>query len=90
MSRPVTYLTWTVHSIDDRDHAVKIYYDNSAELVVNTAKQPVTWSRPEVPGLEVLQIGSQEQPVLAKDGDDLRIDWGYLYVAAAKQEVSTS
>ena len=86
VSRPVTYLTWTVHSIDGRDHAVQIYYDNSAELVVNTAEQPVTWSRPEVPGLEVLQIGSQEQPVLAKDGDDLRIDWGYLYVAAAKQD----
>ena len=85
LSRPVTYLTWTAHSIDDRDHAVKIYYDNSAEVVVNTAKQPVTWSRPDVPGLEVLQIGSQEQSVLAKDGDDLRIDWGYLYVAATKQ-----
>jgi hypothetical protein len=33
-------------------------------------------------GLRVLRIGSQEQPVLAKKGDNLRIDWGHLTVAA--------
>jgi hypothetical protein len=32
--------------------------------------------------LAVLKIGSKEQPVLQKRGDDLRIDWGYFYVAA--------
>jgi len=35
-------------------------------------------------GLSTLQLGSKDQPVLAKRGDDLRIDWGHLCVSAPK------
>ncbi len=91
LSRPVTYLTWTVRSIDNQSHDVQIYYDNTAELVVTDPNQQVVWSRPEVPGLTVMQIGSHEQPVLQKAGDNLRIDWGYLYTAVPDGEgISTS
>ena len=33
-------------------------------------------------------MGSKDQPVLAKRGDDIRIDWGYLYVAAPTRPAS--
>jgi hypothetical protein len=90
VGRPATYLSWEVRSTDGREHEVSLYYDNSAELVVNSADQRVTWSREKVEGLHVLRIGSQEQPVLAKKGDNLRIDWGYLYIAVpAGKGVST-
>ena len=81
LSRPVTYLTWDVHAIDGKIHAVSLYYDNSAELVVNSPDQRVIWSRNKLDSLEVLRMGSQEQPILQKSGDDLRIDWGYLFAA---------
>ncbi|MBL7222448.1 MAG: DUF5127 domain-containing protein, partial [Candidatus Brocadiae bacterium] len=81
LARPVTYLTWEARATDGRDHAVQLYYDNSAELVVNGPDQPVTWSRVRLPGLQALRMGSQDQPILAKDGDNLRIDWGHLHVA---------
>jgi hypothetical protein len=81
LSWPVTYLTWAVRSVDAKDHAVQLYFDASSDLTVNTPDQPVNWSRLQTNGLRVLRMGSREQPMLQKSGDNLRIDWGYLYVA---------
>ena len=76
--------------MDGRTHAVSIYYANSAQLVVNTEDQAVVWSREKIGDLSVLRMGSEAQPVLAKSGDNLRIDWGYLYAAAPMSEVAAS
>ncbi len=89
-SRPVTYLIWEVRAVDGRAHAVSIYYANSAQLVVNTEDQAVEWSREKMGDLTVLRMGSKAQPVLAKSGDDRRIDWGYLYAAAPASAVAAS
>ena len=85
-SRPVTYLTWDVKSADGQPHDSAVYFAASAVLAVDTPAQKVDWSRPEVVGLDVLRVGSEEQSVLRHKGDDLRIDWGYAYVAATKGE----
>ena len=91
VARPVTYLTWRVSAIDGKSHGSTIYFDVSAELVVNEPSQPVTWT--EVPqtfgDVLALRMGSVDQPVLAKRGDDLRIDWGYLYAATPSTEGAT-
>ena len=85
-SRPATYLTWEVRSLDGKEHAVSIYIDVSLEACVDRPDQPVVWSRFRVEGLDVLAGGSQEQPVLKRTGDDLRIDWGYIYLAADRSQ----
>lgn len=82
VSRPVTYLTWSAQSLDAKNHSVQVYFDASYELSVNVPEQPVVWGRLHYQDLQVLRIGSQQQPVLEKSGDDLRIDWGYLYLVA--------
>jgi len=86
LSRPVTYLTWQVHSLDGKRHQVEIYYDNTAELVVNTPKEVVDWKSESLPNLSVLRMGTVAQPVLGRAGDFVRIDWGYLYAAAPHSE----
>ena len=86
LSRPLTYIEWTVSSSDGKEHDAALYFDAGSELVVNTADQPVWSSRFQLDGQPVLRMGSREQPVLAKRGDDLRIDWGYLYLAADKPD----
>ena len=81
VSRPVTYIAWTAESADGARHDVAVYFDATGELVVDKPEQAVTWSRPRVRGLTVMRMGSKDQAVLEKDGDNLRIDWGHLYVA---------
>jgi len=82
LSRPLTYIEWNVASGDGGTHEVAVYFDAASDLAVNTSEQPVVAARYQLDGQPLLRMGSREQPMLAKRGDDLRIDWGYLYLAA--------
>jgi hypothetical protein len=86
LSRPVTYLTWQAKSTDDRMHTVSVYFDASSEIAVNEPNQPVNFENADAPGIKAWRVGSVEQGVLKKKGDDIRIDWGYLYVAMASNK----
>jgi hypothetical protein len=86
LSRPLTYVEWTVASADGNPHEAAIYLEASSDLVVNTPDQPVLASRYQLDGQPVLRMGSRQQPVLEKKGDDLRIDWGYLYLAGDRPD----
>jgi len=89
LSRPATYVTWDIASADGRPHDVDAYFDVSSDLAVNTPEQPVTWGRFRMGPYSVLRTGSVEQPLLAKSGDNLRIDWGYLYAVAPHDDVAS-
>jgi len=79
LSRPVTYLTFTAAA--DAPHDVSLLLDVDPVIAVNTPDQPVTWSRSRTAGLTVLNVGSRDQQVLNRPGDNLRIDWGYFHLA---------
>ncbi|MEI6654680.1 MAG: DUF4965 domain-containing protein [Verrucomicrobiota bacterium] len=88
LSRPVTYVTCDAVATDGKSHALTMDFSASGELAVNTPNQAVrTEAVNDVDGLSVLRVGSVTQNVLAKAGDDVRIDWGYLYLAAPKADV---
>ncbi|MFN8492342.1 MAG: DUF4965 domain-containing protein [Caldilineaceae bacterium] len=90
MARPVTYLDLQVEATDEATHEVALYVDVASNWVVNTPDQLVVWGRHRVDNLELLWMGSSEQAVLGKAGDDLRIDWGYLYTVAAPDQPALS
>ena len=89
-SRPVTYVTWDVagHGWQGTrsGSAISMPPPKSRSTTAQSAGQLVPI------GISAawlwLKMGSAEQPVLAKKGDDLRIDWGYLYVAAPKSKTA--
>ncbi|MCX6899331.1 MAG: DUF4965 domain-containing protein [Verrucomicrobia bacterium] len=92
LSRPVTYLTYEFRATDGKEHEVTLGFAASAELTVNMPNQEVVLTSQKLDGITGLKIGSKEQPILAKRGDDIRIDWGYLYVArpVLKHELSAA
>jgi hypothetical protein len=83
-SRPVSYISYKVKANDGRNHQVKVLFSASTSIAVNTPSQQVTTQKYAAQSLSILKAGTIEQPVLKKKGDDLRIDWGYMYVATPK------
>lgn len=88
LSRPVTYITTAVSSTDGAAHDIQLYVGASAALATHTPAQPVKATQYNANNLSILKMGTVEQPVLQKKGDDLRIDWGYLYVAVPEKETA--
>lgn len=82
LARPVSYINAKVSANDGASHDVQLYFGASTDLAVNTPVQEVKTQQYTSKGLSILKAGTTEQPVLQKKGDDLRIDWGYMYIAA--------
>lgn len=85
MARPVSYISYKVKANDGRKHDVNVFLGASSNIAVYQPTQPVTAEKYENGQLSILKTGTVEQPILQKTGDDMRIDWGYFYVAAPKE-----
>ncbi|MDE3213401.1 MAG: DUF4965 domain-containing protein [Bacteroidota bacterium] len=81
LSRPISYLTYSVKSLDGKSHHITCYFGVSTRVCTNTPNQEVAAEKVANPHLDILREGTLTQPILQKKGDDLRIDWGYFYVA---------
>jgi Domain of unknown function (DUF4965)/Domain of unknown function (DUF1793)/Domain of unknown function (DUF5127)/Domain of unknown function (DUF4964) len=86
LSRPVTYLIWHIDALDGKRHDVSVLLDIDPRIAVDKEYEPVVWGRSRAGALTVLSVGSQEQRVLARSGDNLRIDWGYFHLAVPEGE----
>lgn len=84
MTRPVNYISYAVSSNDKKNHNVELYLEAGPQWAIDQAGQASTSESFEKGNLVYLKSGSNTQKVLDKKGDDVRIDWGYFYMAADK------
>lgn len=85
LSRPITYVTYKLRSTDGKNHDVAILFSAGGELAVNDPQHLVATSSVSGKNFDALKLGSVQQHVLGHQGDDIRIDWGYLYLAAQRE-----
>ena len=89
LSRPVNYITYELSSNDRASHAVQIYFEATPEWAVHNILQEVTLEKGQTDGLTYLKTGTVQQAILGKSGDNVRIDWGYLYLSGKTSPAMT-
>jgi Domain of unknown function (DUF4965)/Domain of unknown function (DUF1793)/Domain of unknown function (DUF5127)/Domain of unknown function (DUF4964) len=85
LSRPVSFISFTVQSKDGKPHEVKLYFDASPDLAKNKPAETTTTKYYKQDGILFAKTGTVAQPLLKKKGDDVRINWGYAYVAVKEK-----
>jgi hypothetical protein len=90
LSRPVSYISAKMKATDNLLHDVKIFLGASTDISTNTPAQEVQATKYSSNGLAIMKAGTTSQNILKLKGDDVRIDWGYMYVAVPKTNVLQS
>lgn len=84
LARPVSFVSVKTAPNDGKEHKVQVYFGASSTIAANVVSQEMTAGSGTTDELQYLKAGTKAQPVLEKKGDNLRIDWGYMYVAIPK------
>lgn len=90
LSRPVNYITYQVKSLDGNNHDVAVYIEGSPQWAQDLVHQPIESENKSNDNFHLLKSGTKSQEILGKSGDNVRIDWGYVYFAAPKNKGVTS
>ena len=88
LSSPVNYISYQVRSNDSKTHDVQFYLGASTLIGVDKSSQPTVSSTVVNKGIKYVKTGTIEQPILAKTGDGICIDWGYFYMPNINGDVA--
>ncbi|HTQ09481.1 MAG TPA: DUF5127 domain-containing protein, partial [Fimbriimonadaceae bacterium] len=81
-SRPVTYLTWDVRSLDGKTHTVRLRQAMSPLLAVESADEETVTGIERFGKLTAVTATAKNPTILRPAGDDTRINWGKAYLVA--------
>jgi len=82
LSRPVTYVDFQVKAT--KGSKVKLVLLSADAIAKHNAGEEVNKEIDSTQYLSFIKTGTVKQPVLKKKGDDVRINWGYSYIAVEK------
>ena len=89
LSLPLTFVKYSVLSLDDKDHDVDFYFDTTAEPAITSTLTKSTWARSTAGNYGLLKIGSDGTFNNNHESDD--IAWGKFIIAYEQfQTVNTS
>ena len=88
LSSPINYISYQVRSTDGKEHDVQLKIIATPEMALNKTSQPTNTILMENNGMQYVRTGTIDQPILAKKGDGICIDWGYFYIPAVNGTVS--
>jgi hypothetical protein len=89
LSRPISYLEVTKDSADNKRHTVSVKIEMSEEICMNhKGDSDVEIEKIELGKYSSIKLGSKVQKVLERNGDDLRIEWGYFYLTGMGETYS--
>ncbi len=90
LSSPINYISYQVRATDGKEHDVQLMIAATPEMALNKVSQPTRSKlvENEWGGQQYVCTGTIDQPILAKKGDGICIDWGYFYIPAINGTVS--
>ncbi len=92
LTRPVSYLSVTYTSLDEKTHTVTMNVSAREELCLDLPLQsPVMTEELQInETIRGLRMGNTEQKPLNRSGDDVRIDWGYFYLMSDGKDITST
>ena len=68
LSTPVNYISYRVRSLDKKQHDVQMYVETTPQLAINELTQPTRSKVIRRNGINYVQAGTIDQPILARKG----------------------
>lgn len=90
ISRPVNYISYEVKANDGKEHDVEIYFEANENWARHNMEQECVSESVSDERFDYLRCGTKEQMILGRSGDNVRIDWGYFYLATEKEKCLTA
>jgi hypothetical protein len=75
-----------IKSTDGKTHETEITFGLAADIARNESTQVLETNAGAKGSLKYLKTGVKDQTILGRKGDDVRIDWGYGYLASMNTE----